>query len=265
MKNRIIIKGGGDLATGIAHRLHRSGFAVIITEMAQPTVIRRTAAFAQAVFAGETVVEGITARRSSISEIDHILDHGFIPVLIDPQAECIWAIQPQGLVDAIIAKSNTGTKITDAPVVIGVGPGFTAGVDVHAVVETARGHNLGRVYISGTAQPNTGIPGEIGGYTTERLLRAPGDGVFQSCCMIGDLVAAGDVVALVDGVPVIATISGIVRGLLYDGLVVHKGMKVGDIDPRCKRDHCFTISDKARAIGGGVLEALLSRGGMIWQ
>jgi len=256
MNNIVVIKGGGDLATGIAHRLHKSGVCVVITELAQPTVIRRTIAFAQAVFSGEVTVEGVTGRRVTVDEIWPTLAEGAIPVVIDAAGACISRLTPWGVVDAIVAKTNTGTALTDAPVVIGVGPGFTAGQDVHAVVETARGHDLGRVYYEGAALANTGIPGDIGGYTIERLVRAPAEGIFQSMRAIADIVTAGETVAMVNEVPVTATIDGVLRGLLHDGLRVYKGMKIGDIDPRCRKEHCFTISDKARAIGGGVLEAL---------
>lgn len=257
MNNLVVIKGGGDLATGIAHRLRKSGIYVVITELAQPTVIRRTIAFAQAVFEGEVVIEGITGRRVPKNQIWQALAEGVIPVVVDSDGECISRLAPWGVVDAIIAKKNTGTTEEAAPVVIGVGPGFTAGRDVHAVVETARGHNLGRVYYQGAAQADTGIPGDICGYTIERLLKAPAAGIFQSERAIGDMVKAGEVVARINGVAVPATIDGVLRGLLYDGLPVYQGMKIGDIDPRCRQEHCYTISDKARAIGGGVLEALL--------
>ncbi|MCL2319536.1 MAG: selenium-dependent molybdenum cofactor biosynthesis protein YqeB, partial [Treponema sp.] len=185
-----------------------------------------------------------------------------IPVFVDPAGDIVKKFRPDALVDAIMAKKNTGTAITDAPVVIGVGPGFTAGTDCHAVIETQRGHTLGRVITQGSALPNTGIPGEIGGYTVERLLRSPADGVFEALAAIGDQVTKGDTVALVrvaqgDEVPVKAEISGILRGLLPSGIAVRRGMKAGDIDPRCERSHCFIVSDKALAIGGGVLEALL--------
>lgn len=260
MKTLVLVKGGGDLASGIAHRLFRAGYGVIITELDKPTVIRRTVSFAAALYEGSTTVEGITAEKARIEEIPIKMAAGIIPVLIDPDCSCLPRIQPAAVIDAILAKQNTGTSIHDAQAVIAAGPGFVAGRDVHAVVETMRGHNLGRVITSGAAEPNTGVPGDIGGYTIERLLRAPVAGVFQSVSSIGASVAAGETVAFVGGVPVIAAIGGVLRGLLYDGLAVHQGMKIGDIDPRCRPEHCYTISDKARAIGGGVLEALLSLG-----
>lgn len=257
MNKLIILKGGGDLATGVAHRLHRSGFDVVITEIARPTVIRRTVAFAQAVFTGQATVEDVTALLTEPDDIEQVLAGGDIPLLIDPQGLCVARLQPTAVIDAIMAKVNTGTTMDDAPVVIGIGPGFTAGTDVHAVVETARGHYLGRVYLRGSAAPNTGMPGEIGGYTTERLVRSPGEGLFRSCRSIGDVVAKGETVAYVGEMPVTTAMAGMLRGLLQDGLPVFAGMKVGDVDARCERDHCFTISDKARSIGGGVLEALM--------
>jgi len=263
MNKLVVVKGGGDMATGIAHRLHQSGFTIIITEIAQPTMVRRTVSFAQAVFDDEVTVEGVSARRAAMTEIGAALKAGYIPVVIDPEASCITKLKPQAVVDAIIAKRNTGTQKTDAPVVIGVGPGFMAGVDVHAVVETMRGHDLGRVYYQGAALADTGIPGEIAGYTVERLLRAPTAGIFTGNRTIGELVNAGDIVGYVAGTEVKAVIGGVLRGLIQDGLAVPAGMKIGDIDPRCRYEHCFTISDKARAVAGGVLEALLHLGRMV--
>lgn len=257
MNRLIVVKGAGDLATGIAHRLYRSGFRVVTTELSQPTVIRRTVAFAEAVYTGKMVVEEVTAVKAVGEEVLQVVAAGKIPVVIDPAGAVIKEIRPWAVVDAILAKRNTGTQITDAPVVLGVGPGFTAGVDVHAVVESMRGHYLGRVIHTGQAIPDTGFPGEIGGYTKERILRAPCPGVFRAEREIGAVVRAGEVVARVNQQPVVAAISGVLRGLLQNGLTVEQGLKIGDIDPRCQPEHCFTISDKARSIGGGVLEALL--------
>lgn len=254
----VVIKGGGDLATGAVHRLHRAGMRVVVTELAQPTVIRRAVAVASAVYEGQVEIEGLVARLArNDEEIRATLAAGQVPVVIDPRAEVISRLRPTAVVDAIMAKRNTGTRITDAPIVIGLGPGFTAGVDVHAVIETNRGHNLGRVILSGSAEPNTGVPGPTMGYTVERVLRAPCEGRFKGERRIGDPLEAGERVASVDGQPVVAKIPGVLRGLLADGLHVKAGMKVGDVDPRGVREYCFTISDKARAIGGGVLEAIL--------
>lgn len=260
MGQLIIVRGGGDLASGIIHRLFRSGYDIIVAETGLPTVIRRTVAYAAAVYAGSVTVEGLRADYCPMNEALQKVTDGIIPVIADPGGESIRLYKPAALVDAILAKQNLGTTMDAAPVVIGVGPGFTAGRDVHAVIETMRGHDLGRVIYEGQAYPNTGTPGDIDGYTLERLLRAPAAGRFQGARQIGDTVLAGEAVAYVDGLAVTAQITGVLRGLLQDGLTVTAGMKIGDIDPRCKREHCYTISDKARAIGGGVLEALLSLG-----
>ena len=255
----VLIRGAGDIASGIALRLWRAGcFRIMMTETAQPTTIRRTVAFSEAVRLGECRVEEVTARRAdSLEEAQRLLSRGFLPVLIDPQNIRRAALRPDAEVDAILAKRNLGTAITDAPVVVGVGPGFTAGLDCHAVVETMRGHTLGRVYYKGAALPNTNIPGLIGGFAGERVLRAPADGVFESTRAIGDLVEAGETVGHVAGKPMTATISGVLRGLLADGVSVRAGMKSGDVDPRGKAEYCTLVSDKALCVGGGVLEAIL--------
>jgi len=230
-----------------------------MTDLPQPTAIRRTVCFSQAIPLGETVVEDVTARRAeSAAQARELLAQGVVPVLPDPSGGCIPALRPDAVVDAILAKKNLGTKITDAPVVVGVGPGFTAGVDCHAVVETMRGHCLGRVIYDGSAQPNTGIPGLIGGFAGERVLRAPAAGTFHPVRKIGDRVRQGDTAATVDGVPMLCTLDGILRGILPEGTPVFPGMKAGDIDPRCKVEHCYCASDKALAVGGGVLEAILA-------
>ena len=257
----VYMKGAGDLASGVAHRLHRAGFQVIMTETAQPTTVRCTVAFSRAVYEGHAEVEGVTARLAA--DADKALEtvkNGEIAVLIDPDAASLPVIRPDALVDAIIAKKNLGTTISDAPIVIGLGPGFTAGVDCHAVVETKRGHDLGRVLYTGSAAPNTGVPGNISGYTAERIIRAAKDGIFMPQKRIGELVREGDLLAVVDGAPVYAKLSGVVRGMLPEGTPVHAGMKAGDIDPRGMVEYCCTISDKSRAIAGGVLEALLFLG-----
>lgn len=254
----ILIRGAGDIASGIALRLHHAGFSVAMTDIAHPTTIRRTVAFSDAVTNGTQTVEDITARRAETeAEAREILARGEIPVLVDPSGESRAFLRPAALVDAILAKRNLGTCITDAPVVVGVGPGFTAGVDCHAVVETMRGHTLGRAYYEGAALPNTNIPGLIGGFAGERVLRAPADGVFTGTRRIGDAVKAGEVVGFVAGEPMTATIDGVLRGLLADGVAVTKGMKSGDVDPRGEKDYCAQVSDKALAVAGGVLEAIL--------
>jgi len=266
----IAVKGAGDLATGVIHRLARAGFPVVATELPEPTVVRRTVSFAEAVLLGEMTVEGITAQRaSSTQEILELLSQGRVPVVVDPEGRLFRRLHPLALVEATLSKQNTGITIHDAPIVIALGPGYEAGRDVHAVVETNRGHNLGRVYYEGNAEPNTGIPGAIAGYTVERLLKAPVGGKLYGTRQIGDMVQAGDIIAHIheagcagepcscQPTPIVAAIPGILRGLLRDGLTVKADMKVGDIDPRAAREHCFTISDKSRAIGGGVLEAIL--------
>jgi xanthine dehydrogenase accessory factor len=258
----VAVKGAGDLATGVMHRLKMSGFAVMATELPHPTVLRRTVAFAEAVSQGHIIVEGITARHTqTIDEIPRVIEGGFIPILVDPEGKAFKELQPHVLVEATLMKRNSGITVNDAPIVIALGPGYEASVDAHAVIETNRGHNLGRVYLEGTAEPNTGVPGTIGGYAGERLLRAPSAGKLYGMRQIGDQIREGEVVAVVKSndasTPIAAAISGILRGLVRDGLTVSTGMKVGDIDPRAVREHCFTISDKSRAIGGGVLEAIL--------
>ncbi|MBU9727973.1 selenium-dependent molybdenum cofactor biosynthesis protein YqeB [Diplocloster modestus] len=257
---KILIKGAGDLATGIAWRLKRCGFDICMTEIAVPTTVRRTVAFSRAVYEGEARVEGLLAVFAAGSEeVRQIVKEGDIAVLADPEAEIKETWQPDVVVDAILAKKNLGTRIDDAALVIGVGPGFTAGEDCHLVVETKRGHYLGRVIERGSAIPNTGIPGEVAGYTSERLIRAESGGPFKPVVSIGDTVKEGQVVASSGGVPIRAQMSGMVRGMLQAGVLVTEGMKCGDIDARCEREYCFTISDKARAIGGGVLEAILRK------
>ena len=253
----VVIRGGGDIATGIALRLWRSGMAVCLCEIPAPTAIRRTVCFSEAVRLGETEVEGITARRCGIEEVPDLLEQGIVPVLVDPAGESIPLLAPDVVVDAILAKRNLGTAMDMAPVVIGVGPGFTVGTDCHAAVETMRGHYLGRALYEGSPLENTAVPGLIGGYAGERVLRAPADGVFRAAREIGDQVRAGDVAGYVGDAPMACTIGGVLRGILPNGTAVHKGMKSGDVDPRCEMSHCFCASDKALAVGGGVLEAIL--------
>lgn len=255
----ILIRGAGDIGTGVAHRLHQSHFKICMIEIPQPLAVRREVAFSEAVYEGQKVVEGVKAEKiSDLQDIDRIWNKDHIPLLIDPEGKnIIKFLKPDVIVDAIMAKKNLGTQIKDATFVIGLGPGFVAGKDVHAVIETNRGHHLGKVILKGAAESDTGIPGEIEGYTIERLLRTMKKGIFHPQTTIGERVNKGSVVAVVDDYPVMAKISGVVRGLLREGVEVKKGMKVGDIDPRGKREFCFTISDKARAIGGGVLEAIL--------
>lgn len=256
----VLIKGAGDIATGVALRLKRAGFGVVMTDLPVPTAIRRTVSLCRAITApnGRTAVEGVNGVFVRDADAAHkILACGDIPVLADGRCECLAALRPDVLVDAILAKRNTGTRITDAPIVAALGPGFTAGEDCHAAIETMRGHDLGRVYYSGSPKPNTGVPGLIGGYAAERVMHSPADGVFELIVDIGGAVSAGDTVATVSGVPVKAKISGVLRGILQNGCVVHKGMKCADVDPRNDASACLTVSDKARSIGGAVLEAIL--------
>lgn len=260
----VIVKGGGDLATGAAHRLFRSGFPVIVTETERPTMVRRTVAFAECLYAGRIEVEGVEARpaggrtpEEKLAAARALLAGGVIPVVVDPEGAIVPLARPAAVVDAILAKRNLGTRMDQAEAVVALGPGFTAGGDVHAVIETARGHDIGRVILEGPAEPDTGVPGPIEGYTTERLLRSPAGGRFEPICRIGDRVERGQAVARVGGQEVKAQIPGVLRGLLREGLEVSPGFKVGDVDPRAKPEHCFTISDKSRAVAGGVLEAVM--------
>jgi len=256
----VLIKGAGDLASGVAARLHRCGFAVVMTELPEPLMVRWTVCFGDAVHEGETAVEDIVARRvPDVAGARAALAERVIPVLVDREARCRGELAPDVLVDGIMAKRNTGTTRADAPRVIALGPGFTAGADCHAVVETQRGHWLGRVYWQGSALPDTGIPGEIGGaVVADRVLRAPSDGIVEARAAIGDRVITGQIVATVAGSELRAGCDGSLRGLIRSGARVAAGAKVGDIDPRAERAYCFTISDKSLAVGGGVLEAILA-------
>ncbi len=253
---RAVIKGAGDLATGVALSLHRADFAVVMTETAQPTVVRRTVSFAEAVYGGSASVEGARAVRVEPAGIEGALAEGAIAVVVAEDAgEVLRVVRPALLVDAIIAKQNLGTSLFDAPAVIGLGPGFVAGRDAHVVIETKRGHDLGRILYEGSARENTGVPGDIGGYTWQRVVRSPAAGTFRAVAHIGDMVAAGDVVGYVGEQPVHVALDGVLRGLLHTGLAVTEGFKLGDVDPRGDPVRCSTISDKARALGGSVLTA----------
>ena len=257
----VVIKGGGDLGSGVAHRLFRCGFKVCILEKEKPTVERRMVSYASAMFFGEFEVEGVKAKKAEdVDEVIKILESGdAIPVLIDPQWNSLKKLKPMVVVDAIMAKRNLGTRIDEAPLVIGLGPGFRAGEDVHIVIETLRGHKLGKVIESGCAEKDTGEPESIMGYTFERILYSPSDGVLKIVKDIGELVQEGETVCMVNGLNVSAKLSGIVRGLLMNGTKVKRGQKIGEIDPGGKREYVYTISDRARAVAGGVLEAILSK------
>jgi len=252
----VVVRGAGDLATGCIVRLVKSGFRVVALEAERPTAIRRAVSLCEAVWDGEAAVEGVRAFRCDAAPASWgRLD---VPLLIDPDARAVAHLAPLALVDAILAKRNLGTRIGMAPVVVGVGPGFVAGGDVNAVVETSRGHDLGRVLLSGSAAPDTGVPGLIAGEGRARVLHAPVAGAVKALVALGDAVEAGAPVLAVGEVVVRAAIGGVVRGLIRPGLEVAKGTKVADVDPRGARESCFTVSDKARAVGGGVLEAILA-------
>lgn len=254
----VAIKGGGDIATGIAHKLYRSGLRVLIMEISKPTVIRRTVSFAQAIFEEEYIVEGVKAKK--VNEKEEILtcwEKGIIPVLIDEEMKILQDIKADVFVDATIAKKNLGINKSLAPITIAAGPGFEAGVDVDAVIETNRGHYLGSLIFEGFAEPDSGIPGIINGYGKERVIKAPACGIIKHASKIGDIVKKDDIIAYTGYIPVRATIDGVLRGLIMEGLEVVKGFKIADVDPRGIKEYCYSISEKARAVGGGVLEAIL--------
>ena len=258
----VVIRGGGDIATGVAYRLHKAGFPVIVLELERPLVIRRTVALASAVLDGTAKVEDLHAQLAqSPEEAISLTKTGIIPVLVAPQlntSQFTLNYSQFIVIDARLAKRNIDTTIDQAPLVIALGPGFTAGVDCHAVIETMRGHTLGRVIWEGAALPNTGTPGIIAGKGKERVLRAPAAGIVNWRLEIGDLVADGDRIGSVAGQPVLAPFDGVVRGLIAQETAVSQNLKIGDVDARQDVEACFTISDKALAIGGGVLEAILT-------
>lgn len=273
-KDLIVVRGAGDLATGTIHRLKKAGFRMLVLEAEHPAAIRRQVALSEAVYAGSARVEDVEAVRMDVDlaekknrkellepEMERIWKKDGVPVLVDPAGLSIAALRPAVVVDAILAKKNLGTTKEMAPLVIALGPGFTAGEDVDVVIETKRGHNLGRVIRSGSAVPNTGIPGIIGGYGKERVMHAQAEGILRNAASIGDIVEARAVIAEIETengtVPVEASLSGLLRGLIRDGYPVTKGFKIADIDPRKEElQNCFTISDKARCIAGSVLEVI---------
>lgn len=266
----VLVRGAGDLATGVIVRLYRCGFRVITTECADPSAIRRKAALCEAVWRGTSKVEGVRCRLRHIRNAAAAVSRtGEVPLLVDERAACIGVLRPAAVVDAILAKHNLGTDRSLAQITIGIGPGFTAGEDVDAVVETMRGHHLGRVIRQGAAIPDTGVPGAIAGYTVERVIHAPAAGRMRfvkdetgAAVDIGAIVRAGQTIARIGETPVSATINGVLRGLIREGYPVSAGLKIADIDPRPEQAaYCDTISDKARAIGGGVVEALLELSG----
>lgn len=263
MKNLVIVRGGGDIATGTIYKLYQCGFRVLILEIQNPSAIRRHVAFCEAVYQGTQTVENVRCTLAgSLDEAKVLLEKGQLVILVDPKGESIQALEPIAVVDAILAKKNLGTTCRMADIVIGLGPGFEAGVDVDAVIETMRGNSLGKVIYKGTAIANTGIPGEIAGFSKERVIHSPITGVLKAVHKIGDTVERGEVLAYIENenesVPVRATMDGLLRGLIRDGYQVNQGLKIADIDPRLEEyENCFCISDKARCIAGGVLEAIL--------
>ncbi len=266
----VLIRGAGEQATGVGWALHKAGFQVVMTEIANPLMVRWPVSFGTAIVEGAWQVEGIEALRvEAPDECDSVWKAGKLPVLVDPTLDCLLQLKPDVLVDAIIAKRNLGTTKEMAPFTVGMGPGFCAGKDVHCVVETNRGHNLGRLITSGCAEPNTGVPGETQGFTRERVLYAPVPGIFEAKCRIGEVVEVGEVLGEIhqgqgrESAPVHATLHGMLRGLLRSGTLIEIGqnkVKAGDIDPRIKEEYCWTISDKARMLGASVLLGILE-----WQ
>lgn len=263
MENLIIVRGGGDIASGTISKLYHSGFSVLILECEKPSAIRRNVAFSEAVYEGSWQVEDVTCHcAANLQEAKQLLEQGKLTLLVDPQGDCIAQLEPLAVVDAILAKKNLGTHRGMAPITIGLGPGFEAGKDVDAVIETMRGHDLGRIIYQGKAMENTGVPGIVGGYAAERVLRSPIHGRMKAMKQLTETVKQGEIIAYIEhddvSVPVTATIDGLLRGLLRDGYEVTEGFKIGDIDPRIDEyKNCFTISDKARCIAGAVLEAIL--------
>ncbi len=266
MKPWIVVRGAGDLATGVIVRLVNCGFRVLVTECEQPSAIRRQVALSEAVYDGSATVEGVICRRiDKVAEAEVVWAEGAVPLLVDAGADCIETIRPVVVVDAILAKRNLGTHRGMAPITVALGPGFTAGADVDAVIETMRGHDLGRILYTGAAQPNTGVPGLIAGHDLDRVIHAPASGRLRPAfdatgqeIGIGSLVRQGDLLAYIGDTPVIATLDGVVRGLIRADFAVTKGLKIADIDPRIEqKKNCNTISDKARNIAGGVVEAIL--------
>lgn len=261
--NLVIVRGGGDIASGTIMKLYKCGFSVLVLEIPTPSSIRRNVSFSEAVYEKEQTVEDVTCYLArDISEAKSFLADGKLTMLVDPECNCINEFKPVALVDAILAKENLGTEKNMAPVTIALGPGFYAGIDVDAVIETMRGHSLGRVIYDGEAIKNTGIPGKIAGFDKERVIHSPASGTLKNIHHITDFVKKGDVIANIEGTheitPVYASIDGLLRGLIRDGYPVSKGFKIADIDPRADEyNNCFTISDKARCIAGGVLEAIM--------
>ncbi len=260
MDNLVLIRGGGDLASGVALRLFRAGVVPIISELAKPLTVRRSVSFAEAAFSQTMSVEGVPAQLAkSLEEAWDIRSAGQIPVLLDAELDLLSAARPMAMIDARMTKKAPEMKMEAADLVIGLGPGFVVGEHCHAVIETMRGHSLGRVLWQGRAMADTGIPGSIAKYSSDRVLRAPATGRVQAFAEIGDMLKEGDLVAQMEGKEVRAAFDGVLRGLIHPSVEVSKGMKIGDLDPRNDPAFIHLVSDKAMAIGGGVLEALLSK------
>lgn len=257
----VCIKGAGEIATAVAWRLYKANIRnIVMLERSRPLAVRRKVSFCEAVFDDTQTVENVSAVFChDLEGVDRIWRDSSIAVMVDPAWQVLKQIKADVVVDAILAKKNLGTTMSEASLVVGLGPGFIAGQDVHMVVETNRGHHLGRIIESGSAEPNTGIPGSIGGYSRERVLRAPADGRFCAIREIGDKVEKGDVLGTVQNMQISASVGGVVRGLLRSNSQVRSGLKIGDIDPRGEENYCYMISDKARAIAGSVLEAVLRK------
>ncbi|MGL5000335.1 MAG: selenium-dependent molybdenum cofactor biosynthesis protein YqeB [Cetobacterium sp.] len=255
-----IVRGAGDLATGVIYRLYKSGFKLLVLETETPSAIRRSVSFSECIYKKQHTIEGVTAKKvESIDEIEKCWNEKIIPIIIDPTGKSIRELKPKILIDAIIAKKNIGTNKKMAPITIALGPGFIAGQDVDIVVETMRGHNLGRIIYSGCAFKNTGVPGEIAGFSKERVVYAQSSGIFKSIKKIGDSLKKGETLGFVGTERIVTEITGLLRGVIPDNYIVKKGLKIADIDPRWNEyDNCFTISDKARSLGGAVLEGVLS-------
>ena len=258
---KIVIRGGGDLATGVAEVLYQSGFKILILDIEKPSSIRRSVCFSEAIYDGVTKVENIICKKvENENDIEKCWNEKIIPIMVDEKGEIIKKIKPNVVVDSIIAKKNLGTTKEMAPITIALGDGFEAGKDVDIVVETMRGHNLGRIITSGRAMKNTGIPGEIKGVSKDRVIYSLANGIFSSVKKIGDTVQKDEIIGYVGDVEIRGKISGILRGIIREGYEVTENMKIGDIDPRIEeKNNCFTISDKARSLGGAVLRAIMFR------
>lgn len=253
----IVVRGAGEMASGVIYQLHKLGYVVIALEMPQPVCVRRLVCFANAIYEKQFEVEGVKSSfANDVSEALRITENKKIPVLVDPDGDSIEIFNPFAVIDARMLKKDINTQISSTPLLIGLGPGFTVGVNCHAIVETNRGKNLGKVILKGKAQEYTGIPVELKNYTYERVLRSPSEGNFITSYKIGDLINVNDVVGSVNDKEIVAKIDGVIRGLIHSNVVVKIDQKIGDIDPRGNKDFCFKISDKANAIGCGVLEAL---------